>query len=388
MVITESDSRSLLRILHVDDEPLELQLRQLQTFNKYPHICVEQATSVSAAFKVLREQHIDVIVSDYQMPGKNGLEFLKDLSDDKILHQIPFVFLTGQGDEELASSALEAGAAGYYPKESDIAFNERFVRHLEMVVASRNNEIAFKSFFESAPFGVAENRLIIDENGVPADYRIITVNQAYYDHTGIPFDVEGMLGSEAYDHSPAPYLDEFAEVALHKRDVLSFEEYYPELDRVFSTIIQSSKLNHFTSIFRDVTDRARAVDHSQILSTLLDKRDVITGYCTSHGQIIFLNRAGLSFVGRKDCEDLVMQEFQPQDQQDWVENSLLTPFRKASILDGSDSIYTASGTLIDSEGKLYVGEYEAFEIASNFPQSDTRVFGFIVRDLKPIAAGC
>ena len=70
--------------------------------------------SVDEAFKKLRAQSYDAIVSDYEMPLKNGLEFLKELRDQK--NQIPFILFTGKGREDVAVKALNLGADSYINK--------------------------------------------------------------------------------------------------------------------------------------------------------------------------------------------------------------------------------------------------------------------------------
>jgi len=55
-----------------------------------------------------------VIVSDYQMPIKDGLDFLKELQD--INCNIPFILFTGKGKEEVVIEALNLGADYYINK--------------------------------------------------------------------------------------------------------------------------------------------------------------------------------------------------------------------------------------------------------------------------------
>ena len=59
----------------------------------------------------------EVIVSDYQMPGMNGIEFLKRLRSQ--LGHIPFILFTGRGREEVAIEALNCGADFYLQKGGD-----------------------------------------------------------------------------------------------------------------------------------------------------------------------------------------------------------------------------------------------------------------------------
>jgi DNA-binding response OmpR family regulator len=72
---------------------------------------VTTAPSALVALDILKnspEGRIETIVSDYQMPGTNGLELLKQVRD--LNETIPFILFTGKGREEIAIEALEHGA--------------------------------------------------------------------------------------------------------------------------------------------------------------------------------------------------------------------------------------------------------------------------------------
>jgi DNA-binding NtrC family response regulator len=81
------------------------------------NIKVETATSVNEAFENLKQFHYNVVVSDYEMPGKNGLQFLEELK--KITKSLPFILFTGKGREEVAAKALNLGAFRYLNKYGD-----------------------------------------------------------------------------------------------------------------------------------------------------------------------------------------------------------------------------------------------------------------------------
>ena len=76
---------------------------------------VDNACCVDEAFKKLAACKFDIIVSDYEMPEKNGLEFLKELRSQN--NEIPFILFTGKGREEVAVLALKLGADGYFNKQ-------------------------------------------------------------------------------------------------------------------------------------------------------------------------------------------------------------------------------------------------------------------------------
>ena len=81
--------------------------------------------------------------------------------------------------------------------------------------AFREGEARFRTLFESMTEGVALHRLLLDEEGQPADYVLTDANPAYEAHTGIRSrDAIGRRASELYGANGAPYLDVFGRVAM------------------------------------------------------------------------------------------------------------------------------------------------------------------------------
>ena len=64
-----------LRILYVDDEPDLLEIGKL-FLEQSGDFTVTTAISASEALRVLEQEQFDTIISDYQMPGTDGIQFL------------------------------------------------------------------------------------------------------------------------------------------------------------------------------------------------------------------------------------------------------------------------------------------------------------------------
>src|SRR5208337_4328457 len=75
---------------------------------------IDFASCVDEAFKKMEKQTYDAVISDYEMPQKNGLDFLKELREQK--RDVAFVLFTGKGREEVAVKALNLGADSYINK--------------------------------------------------------------------------------------------------------------------------------------------------------------------------------------------------------------------------------------------------------------------------------
>jgi DNA-binding NtrC family response regulator len=99
-------------ILYVDDEPAIGMLLE-DTLERAGHKPVG-ARSVSEAVQVLARGGVDLIISDYRMPGLTGLEFLSLLARDG--YDVPLIMLTGYASIEHAVAAIKAGAIDYITK--------------------------------------------------------------------------------------------------------------------------------------------------------------------------------------------------------------------------------------------------------------------------------
>lgn len=75
---------------------------------------IEQASSFSEALSRIDTNDYDIFLLDYQLGEGNGLQLMQEIRSKGV--PSPVIFLTGHGDEEIAVSAMKAGAADYLPK--------------------------------------------------------------------------------------------------------------------------------------------------------------------------------------------------------------------------------------------------------------------------------
>ncbi|QYZ78621.1 response regulator [Methanofollis formosanus] len=103
----------MMRILHVDDESLILELTQL-FLERTGEMQITSCTSAEEALGLIETAEFDAVISDYEMPGMNGIDFLFELRSAGI--PIPFIIFTGRGREEVVIEALNQGADFYIQK--------------------------------------------------------------------------------------------------------------------------------------------------------------------------------------------------------------------------------------------------------------------------------
>src|SRR5689334_17469216 len=124
-------------ILCLDDEPA-IGLILQDTLERAGHEAVS-AHNVPQALQALNNGTVDLIISDYRMPGLTGLEFLALLRQEG--YETPLIMLTGYGSIEHAVAAIKAGAIDYItkpvrPEQLELAVNQA----LEVVRLRREND--------------------------------------------------------------------------------------------------------------------------------------------------------------------------------------------------------------------------------------------------------
>ncbi|PST83367.1 response regulator [Pedobacter yulinensis] len=102
-------------ILLVDDDIIQLKLYE-RLLTNHGYSCAT-ALSVDEAEKILEDRIPDLIISDYEMPDKNGFDFRKRLLQNKQLRNVPFLFLTSVNDEHFIQQGLDLKAIDYMAKD-------------------------------------------------------------------------------------------------------------------------------------------------------------------------------------------------------------------------------------------------------------------------------
>jgi DNA-binding response OmpR family regulator len=68
------------------------------------------------AVQTIKDQKPDLVLLDLVLPGRNGLDILRDIRSQQELENLKVVILTNYGGEENVSTALELGATDYVMK--------------------------------------------------------------------------------------------------------------------------------------------------------------------------------------------------------------------------------------------------------------------------------
>ena len=82
---------------------------------------IREFPSAGEAFQDLKTRPAHVVLSDFNMPGMDGLEFLRAVRGDATTKGTAFILLTGRADKELVQRAAQFGANNYMVKPFTVA---------------------------------------------------------------------------------------------------------------------------------------------------------------------------------------------------------------------------------------------------------------------------
>jgi PAS domain S-box-containing protein len=135
------------RLLIVDDDPGLLRL--IQKILLREGFSCKTASSGSGALKLLENSPVDLLLLDLKLQDTNAVDFMDKLVSNGL--QIPFVIITGQGDERVAVDMMKRGALDYVVKDAN------FIEFLPTVVTHAISQIERENRLSLAEIAVQES---------------------------------------------------------------------------------------------------------------------------------------------------------------------------------------------------------------------------------------
>ncbi|MBI5191462.1 MAG: response regulator [Nitrospirae bacterium] len=177
-----------IRVLLVDDDPELGRMMTMKLRIEAPHFSIRNVESGVECLEFVKKGEVDCVLSDYQMPEMDGMELLAAVRE--VDTGLPFIFITGQGNEGLARDAFKGSADDYFTKDVGFAHFTRIINSVEQAVRRRNSEAErmkaeeevrknrarlearlaeVEARYQSTVSAVAEGIIIVDRTGAIAD---------------------------------------------------------------------------------------------------------------------------------------------------------------------------------------------------------------------------
>lgn len=295
----------MISILYVDDEPglqdiVKIFLERSGNFK------VDISGSAFDALNKLKGNGYDAIVSDFQMPGMDGIAFLKTIRSE--YPHLPFIIFTGRGREGVAIDALNNGADFYLQKGSDIKplfaelqnMIQKAVQRRQLEDALLESETRYREFFTTSRDSV----FITTPDGRWIDFNDALVEMFRYGSRDELFQIP----------VTAVYAEEGARAAFHR--IIQRQgcvKEHPVRGRkkdgtVFEALITTVPVRNadgsvkmFIGTIRDVTEQKRAEqalkESEEQYRILAENAPVGILTCDRNGHITYLNPKVLELLG-------------------------------------------------------------------------------------------
>ena len=248
----------MYRLLYVDDEPGLLDIGKI-FLERSGQFIVDTVDSAPAALTLLNSKHFDAIISDFQMPDMNGIEFLKKVRTSG--NAIPFILFTGRGREEVVIQALNEGADFYLQKGGEPLSQFAELGHkIRQAIQQRQADVLLfeseqrlSSILKATQVGI----ILVDVGS----HRILQANPKALDLIGASEDE--VIGNICHkficpaERGKCPVTDLGQDVNASERVLLTKDgSKIPIIKTVVSTVIADEKI--LVESFMDLTERKRA----------------------------------------------------------------------------------------------------------------------------------
>jgi len=220
-------------VLHVDDEPDLTDLVKNFLERQNDKFDVETAHRADEGLDRLAENGHDCVVSDYDIPGKNGIEFLKAVRSK--WPDLPFILYTGKGSEEVASEAISAGATDYLQKQRGTDHYALLANRIQNAVeqhhaqaTARRTDERYHNLVDTAPIPI----LLFDGDG-----QLVYANDAAV--TFLDADAYAEIENEPFTEFLHP--DDRQQATERFQTLISEGEHAPETDYRAQTVDGETK---------------------------------------------------------------------------------------------------------------------------------------------------
>ncbi len=238
-----------IKVLLVDDEPDQMEMTRLSLRRVDPLLDVTSVEKPRDALSLLGSGDFECVVSDYQMPGMDGIEFC---SEARKVSDAPLIIYTGRGSEEVASKAFAAGVDDYVRKEETLGHYQVLAKRIRHAVARKRAE-------NSLRLTEQRDRELLDSIGdgflaLDRNYRFTYLNEKAANNVG--YEPKDLIGKNIWETFPkirgtqqeAAYRE-----TMEKREIRRFRAAGVVADEVYDFAVYPSP-EGISIFWSDVTD--------------------------------------------------------------------------------------------------------------------------------------
>jgi PAS domain S-box-containing protein len=297
-----SSSGGALRVLYVDSDPEETR-RVATALEGEPGVAdVVRETDPGEGLSRLATDDIDCVVSGYDLPGMDGVEFIEAVRETRA--DVPAILFTDSGSEAVASRAISAGVTDYVRKKPDGGGTGALTERVNELAddtdgASEGSGVSgddtgFTEFVEAFPDVV----FAVDEDGRYLDVIASGDESLLYDEPG------ELVGARFDEMLPAETADQFLGVLRDALETGERQRIEYRLDVQAGTRWFEARVGPLDTggerdtafwIARDITERKRrGREYEQIFDSV---NDAITVFDPDAGEITEVNDAYREMLG-------------------------------------------------------------------------------------------
>ena len=365
MIITTNKPK----VLYVDDDHGFLELLTLFFSREFNIITADNGDK---ALEILEGSQVDAVITDYDMPGINGLELLNIIKEK--FPDVPVIFFTGQGNENIARDAFTNGASDYFAKEiSGFITKEKMINSIHRAIEikktikeKKESEDKYRYYINNAPDGI----MVIDRTGT-----ILEWNNALLDITG--YTNEEMVDKKIFNII-AP--ESIETCRKHFSDLLNSNKFSSEAfikhkngTRIYmatdAVTIPGDKFLLFCKNLTLRKNTEEALQQSEErLRTLINSSPNLVCFKDGEGRWLEANQTMLELLqltdidykGKKDSELAELSAFfrevflksEKTDEIAWEKGSFINKEGTVTLIDGTQKTYCIiKNPLFDLNGK-------------------------------------
>ncbi len=363
---------SEIRVLLVDDESDFLEQEKMYLEREDDRFNLKTTESPREALEIVEDLDFDCIVSDYQMPGIDGLELFQKVKEKDI--NIPFIIFTGRGREEVAIDALNLGADRYLQKGGDP--QSQFKILSDAIIQeyaswrSRKEKRKIEKTHQEVFDKISDAILIHDKD----TGEIIDVNKAACDMYGyskdefIGLDLENMVSDNPPDikrklHRMLEKTKDEGSQSFMSRDVKKDgTKFWVEVNLSLAEIRGEERI---LSAVRNITEREEAKKLAEIAQKSVDNTSISVFWTAPDGEFVYVNDKAAKKLGYEKEELVGMKS--------WKIDENLTKEKRKDLW---DRIQSEKNLEIETEVVRKNGETFPVQINLDYIQFGDKEFSF------------